>query len=300
MFVAYSNNQLDAQFDGSVNSERTRSADIYTPRSVVCVPTMGALHAGHATLVRAAARYAHEHKLQHVIVTIFVNPTQFNDPADFARYPKTIDADVQVCKDAGATGVFVPNVSDIYPGEHGSGLPRISEDSLPPAAKQPRLEDAVRPGHFAGVCQVVKRLFDLVKPTAAHFGEKDWQQLRVISQMVDMLRLPTSIVPVQTVREAGGLAMSSRNRFLSPQESVTALAISAALRACKQSSTPAEAEEVMLDLLVRHNITPQYAVVRNADTLLPFANPDRPANAPARALIAAKVGTVRLIDNDAF
>jgi pantoate--beta-alanine ligase len=320
MFVADSNVALIRALDPDPQKQVADPAESshaiphttpYIARSLACVPTMGALHEGHATLIRTAAAYAKLHALSHVVVTIFVNPTQFNDPADFQRYPKTLEADLKICAEAGATGVFVPSVTDIY-GEHNiSNIAKPAEDTLPPVAREPKLEDAQRPGHFAGVCQVVRRLFDLLRPAAAHFGEKDWQQLQVITQMTALANLPTRILPVPTVREPGGLAMSSRNRFLSEAQRTTALAISRALRECTSDVTPAEAERTLHRVLLEYNITPQYATVRHAHTLLPFADPNAPLNhghnisndsapPPARALIAAQVGSVRLIDNDAW
>lgn len=222
------------------------------------------------------------------MVTIFVNPTQFNDPADFARYPKTLDEDLERCRRAGAVGVFVPDVREVYPAGQGEGVP-----VLPLVATQPGLEDRHRPGHFAGVCQVVKRLFEMTQPSVAVFGEKDWQQLQVVRAMTGMLGLGIEIIAGPTVREPDGLAMSSRNRFLSPNDRARALAISRALRECAGDSTPAEAERTMAATLQNAGIAPEYAVIREAESLLAV----RERTLRCRALIAAKVGAVRLIDN---
>jgi pantoate--beta-alanine ligase len=252
----------------------------------VLVPTMGALHAGHAALVKQAASTG-----VPAIVSIFVNPTQFNDPADFARYPKTLDADVALCGGAGASAVWAPGVRDMYP----PGV-EISVGDLPAVAKTPGLEDAHRPGHFAGVCQVVRRLFDVVKPRAAVFGEKDWQQLAVVRAMVAMDRAAgverPDIVPGATVRDPDGLAMSSRNRFLTPEDRVRGLAISRALARAASIADPAAGEAAIRETLASAGIVPEYAVVRDAATLLTPV-PGR----PVRRLIAARVGAVRLIDN---
>lgn len=251
------------------------------------VPTMGALHDGHASLIKYAAEIARDQGLADgAVVSIFVNPTQFNDKADFDRYPRTLEADLGLCEAAGASIVYVPKVNDIYPP-----LDTVTLPTIPPVATAPQLEDAHRPGHFAGVCQVVKRLFDIVCPQVAVFGEKDWQQLQVIRAMTQQLRYPIEVLGAPTVREAGGLAMSSRNRFLSPQERTRALAISEALCESWNTTTPAEAEAVMRRVLAAHDIEPEYAVVRDAATL------ERAGEGPKRALIAARVGSVRLIDN---
>lgn len=255
------------------------------------VPTMGALHAGHFALVRrAAALRDADPRRPPVIVSIFVNPTQFNDPADLARYPRTLDADAAGCQAAGADAIFAPSPSVVYPPGAITPVP-----PLPAVATEPNLEDAHRPGHFAGVCQVVARLFDLVRPSAALFGEKDWQQLAVISAMTRAASVPIRIVPCETVREPDGLAMSSRNVFLSPDDRRRALALSQALcNACGATDAHA-AQAAMLHTLAPLSITPEYAVIRDAETLL-----DPIQSRPARALIAAWAGKVRLIDNCAW
>lgn len=251
------------------------------------VPTMGALHDGHATLVKHAAEIARERGLNDgCVVSVFVNPTQFNEKSDFERYPRTLDADMAICEAAGASIVYAPHVSDVYPEGELQPVPEV-----PAVATKPRLEDAHRPGHFAGVCQVVKRLFDLVRPQVAVFGEKDWQQLQVVRAMTQQLRYPIEIVGAATVRERGGLAMSSRNRFLSAEEREQALAISEALCESWNSATPEQAERVMGHVLRKRGVEPEYAVVRDAATL------ERAGDGPKRALIAARVGKVRLIDN---
>lgn len=251
------------------------------------VPTMGALHNGHASLIRHAAEIAREKGLTDgCVVSIFVNPTQFNEKNDFERYPRTLEADLSLCEVAGASIVYAPSVADVYPAGEAVSVPPV-----PPVATQPRLEDAHRPGHFAGVCQVVKRLFDIVRPQIAVFGEKDWQQLQVIRAMTQQLRYPIEITGAVTVREPGGLAMSSRNRFLAPHDRERALAISEALCESWNATTPAEAEAVMHRVLASKGIEPEYAVVRDATSL------ERAADGPKRALIAARVGSVRLIDN---
>jgi len=263
---------------------------------------MGALHEGHASLIRQAAAIARARRdVRGVIVSIFVNPTQFNDPADFSRYPKTLDADLALCEAAGATAVFVPSVETMYP-------PRIPIDAppLPAVARDPGLEDARRPGHFAGVCQIVKRLFEIVRPAAAIFGEKDWQQLQVVRAMTLEQGLGVEIIPGPTVREPDGLAMSSRNRFLSPSERARASVLSWALCTANKMPTLGEAERVMRVVLERAGLDIEYAEIREASSLRARAGGvPRPIGASnpqhsMRALIAARLGTVRLIDNAAW
>lgn len=256
----------------------------------IFVPTMGALHAGHAHLVRSAAHLAASRGAPGCIVSIFVNPTQFNDPADFARYPKTLEADCAMCEQAGAACVYAPGVEDVYPS--GAALPM---PPVPEVAKQPRLEDAFRPGHFEGVCQVVSRLFDLVRPSASLFGEKDWQQLQVVRAMVRLQERAIEIIGIPTVREEDGLAMSSRNRFLGKKERQVAVGVSRALHEGRKGRTVKEGETVMRWTLARYGIAPDYCVIREAHTLMPVDHAS--SHHHCRALIAAPVGSVRLLDN---
>lgn len=257
------------------------------------VPTMGALHAGHLALIRRAAEAAAAGA--PIVVSIFVNPTQFGPNEDFTRYPRMLDADVKAATSAGAQIIFTPDVETIYPPEAPVAVP-----PLPGVATQPQLEDAFRPTHFAGVCQVVARLFDLVQPSMAVFGEKDYQQLLVIKAMVEQHRnrwRDLNIVPHPTVREPDGLAMSSRNAYLKPQERDRALGLFRALRVAQQMASPrarvADIEQSMRDVLHEHELKIDYAVVRDAATLMPLAS----LESPARGLIAARLASVRLIDN---
>lgn len=255
------------------------------------VPTMGALHEGHASLIRQAAQLARDRQLQgRCVVSIFVNPTQFNDPKDLERYPRTLDADLAICQAAGASAVYAPSVEDIYPP-----APATPPPPLPAVATTPGLEDAHRPGHFAGVVQVVHRLFTLVRPRMAIFGEKDWQQLQVIRAMTQRDLPSIEIVPGKTIREPDGLAMSSRNRFLSPHDRVRGLSLSRALAAASTEATPDAAEHAMRRVLQSAGVDIEYAVVREGHTLL--RTDSDPDTTPWRALIAARVGSVRLIDN---
>jgi pantoate--beta-alanine ligase len=253
------------------------------------VPTMGALHAGHQALIRKAREVALPGK--RVVVSIFVNPTQFGPNEDYTRYPRMLEKDVEAAASAGAQMVFAPEVDTMYPPGQVIAVP-----TLPAVATQPHLEDAVRPTHFSGVCQVVGRLFDLIKPAAAIFGEKDYQQLQVVRAMVqqESHRWPgLEIVPLATVREHDGLAMSSRNAYLKNEERQRARALWQAIAAGKQEASVSAVEGVMHSILEEHGLIVDYAVVRDARTLMPIKTLDQ----PARALIAARLGSVRLIDN---
>ncbi len=189
------------------------------PPPVALVPTMGALHEGHLTLVRAARQRA-----ASVVVSVFVNPTQFGPGEDFDRYPRTWDADLAALADEGVDLVFHPEVADVYPpGSVGVGVQ--------PGPLGDVLEGAIRPGHFAGVLTVVAKLFGLVRPDLAVFGEKDYQQLTLIRAMARELALGVDVVGIPTVREDDGMALSSRNRYLDPAQRTAAASISAALRA---------------------------------------------------------------------
>ncbi len=257
------------------------------------VPTMGALHAGHAALIERAAAAGGP-----VIVSVFVNPTQFGPGEDFDRYPRTLEADCALAEQAGASVLFAPSVEAMYPpGEE------ITAPPLPAVATQPKLEDRIRPDHFRGVCQVVARLFDLVQPVVAVFGEKDYQQLRVLEALIKQ-QAPRwgelSIIPHPTVREADGLARSSRNAYLTAEDRPFALGIIRALRQVQEQAAPdrdvRRLEEQMRAELIRHGLSVDYAVIRDADELMPLERLTR----PARALIAARLGSVRLIDNIAI
>jgi pantoate--beta-alanine ligase len=254
------------------------------------VPTMGALHEGHLALMRRARELA-----RPLVISIFVNPTQFGPGEDWQRYPRTLDADLEAASGVGVEMAFAPDVDTMYPPDG-----QVTVPALPPVATSPGLEDTHRPGHFAGVCQVVARLFDLVRPSVSVFGEKDYQQLLVITEMVRRERDRWNglrVVGHPTVREADGLAMSSRNRYLDPRQRDQALGISRALQlACDaraEGQSPALATQAMQAVLAEHALDVDYAVVRDARTLEPIDAFDR----PARALIAARLGDVRLIDN---
>lgn len=261
------------------------------------VPTMGALHEGHLALIRRATECG-----RPVVISIFVNPSQFAPGEDFDRYPRTLEADIPLAEQAGADVIYAPSVEEVYPPGAELVVP-----PLPDVATRPGLEDACRPGHFAGVCRVVSRLFDIVCPRWAVFGEKDYQQLLVIQAMVDQQNRrgdqPTSerwpnleIISHPTVRDSDGLAMSSRNRYLTEEDRHRALGLSRALDAAVRSDTPARAEATMKDVLTSNRLAVDYAAIRDAKTLQPIESFDR----PARALIAARLDHVRLIDNRAI
>jgi pantoate--beta-alanine ligase len=249
---------------------------------------MGALHEGHLALMRRARALA-----RPLVISIFVNPTQFGPGEDWQRYPRTRETDLETAARVGVEVVFAPDVDTMYPPAGSVPVP-----ALPLVATTPGLEDAHRPGHFAGVCQVVARLFDLVRPSVAVFGEKDYQQLLVIEEIVRQEgdRWPNlQSVAHPTVREADGLALSSRNRYLRADERDRALGLSRALDAARDAPVgPSSAEQLMAAVLASHALKVDYAAVRDARTLEPIDTFDR----PARALIAARLGDVRLIDND--
>jgi len=267
--------------------------DLSAPDLCGCgfVPTMGALHEGHGSLVRRAAADG-----RPVVVSIFVNPTQFGPSEDYARYPRTLDSDCALLEPLGVAAVFVPSVEAIYPRGLEAARTEAAATELPEVATRPQLEDACRPTHFGGVALVVGRLFDLVRPARAYFGEKDYQQLRLIEDMVaaDRGRYGSlEIMPCPTIRERDGLAMSSRNRYLAPEHRDAALALSRALQIAHSAQRVATAERLMRDTLDAHGLETEYAVVRDARTLMPVTGFER----PTRALIAVRLGSTRLIDN---
>ena len=200
-------------------------------KTVGLVPTMGALHDGHASLVR---RSVEENDV--TVVSVFLNPTQFNDKTDLAKYPRTLEADCALLEQCGATYVFAPSVEEVYPE------PDTRQFSYPPTDSV--MEGAFRPGHFNGVCQVVSKLFMMAEPDRAYFGEKDFQQIAVIRRMVDDLGFKLQIVPCPVVREPSGLAMSSRNTLLSPEERATASHIYQTLRASTEWAQTMSVQEV--------------------------------------------------------
>ncbi|NUR50057.1 MAG: pantoate--beta-alanine ligase [Hamadaea sp.] len=245
---------------------------------VAVVMTMGALHDGHATLLREARKQA-----DFVIATIFVNPLQFGPNEDFQRYPRTLDADLEICRAEGVDLVFAPTPDVMYP----DGDPAILIDPGPLGTE---LEGAVRPGHFAGVLTVVCKLLHLTAADAAFFGEKDYQQLTLIKAMARTLDLDVEIIGVPTVREPDGLALSSRNRYLSADERTLALALSRALRAGAQAALSGA------DVLAAAGAELTAVEADYLQLRAPDLGP-APRTGEARLLVAARVGTTRLIDN---
>ncbi|WP_109525084.1 MULTISPECIES: pantoate--beta-alanine ligase [Nocardia] len=256
-------------------------------RTIGLVPTMGALHEGHLEIVRRAKRTN-----QVVIVSIFVNPLQFGANEDLDKYPRTLDADVELLRSEGVDLVFAPSVADMYPDG-----PRTTVHPGPLGAE---LEGASRPTHFAGMLTVVAKLLQIARPSEAFFGEKDYQQLTLIRQMVRDLNFDVKIVPLPTVREADGLAMSSRNRYLDAAQRESALALSAALAAGRHAGglgadgVLAAARAVLDDA---PGVELDYLELRSS-TLEPVEAVLAGGN--ARLLVAARVGPTRLIDNAAI
>ncbi|MGI9157056.1 MAG: pantoate--beta-alanine ligase [Marmoricola sp.] len=252
---------------------------------VSLVSTMGALHEGHASLIRTARR--HVGAGAPVVVSIFVNPTQFAPGEDLDRYPRTLEADREACAAEGAAVVFAPSVDEVYPG----GEPQVSID---PGPSGRRLEGASRPTHFHGVLTVVAKLLGLVRPDVAVFGEKDYQQLALIRRMSTDLCLGVDVVGAPTVREPDGLALSSRNRFLDAGARQAATALSGALFAARQAASGGSGAAVA----AAHDVLRQSAGV-DVD-YLELTAPDlgpAPERGEARILTAARVGGTRLIDN---
>jgi pantoate--beta-alanine ligase len=251
--------------------------------SVALVPTMGALHEGHRSLIREARARADQ-----TVVSIFVNPLQFSPNEDFSRYPRTFDADLEACRAEGVDVVFAPAADDMYPPDR-----QVSVQSGEMGAI---VEGAVRPGHFDGVLTVVLKLFNLVQPDVAIFGQKDAQQLAMIRRMVADLDLPIDIVGAPTVREPDGLALSSRNRYLSADERQVALALSTALRAGAAESVPSKIRAAALAVLeaAAPRLALDYLVLVDPAT---FAVVNASYRGEAVLAVAAKVGTTRLIDN---
>ncbi|MBX2907880.1 MAG: pantoate--beta-alanine ligase [Taibaiella sp.] len=255
--------------------------------SIGFVPTMGALHKGHISLVEASKKRG-----LITVCSIFVNPTQFNDKSDLAKYPVTTEADLELLLGAGCDVVFLPDEKEVYP-QGAENTPVYDFGSL-----EAVLEGAMRPGHFRGVGQVVGRLLEIVQPQALFLGRKDYQQCLVIADLVKQMHLATEVVRCDTRREPDGLAMSSRNRRLTePQRTVAGLIYQCLVSIqSKNGATPfAIVQKECDDILRKKGFEPEYIALANADTLSPLANYD--AAQPMVALIAARIGDTRLIDN---
>ncbi|AAN53945.1 pantoate--beta-alanine ligase [Shewanella oneidensis MR-1] len=257
--------------------------------TVAFVPTMGNLHQGHITLVKEAAK-----KCDHVVASIFVNPMQFGQNEDLDAYPRTLEADSQALTAAGAELLFTPTPAIIYP----KGLAQQTYVEVPGISDV--LCGASRPGHFRGVATIVCKLFNIVQPDIAFFGNKDYQQLLVIRTMVEDLSLPIEIIGIDTIREASGLAMSSRNGYLTAQEKAAAPALKKAIDAMaqgiKQGISIEQVTEEAKASLTAAGFTPDYLEVRHADTLAKAETQDK----ALVILAAAYLGKARLIDNLRF
>ena len=248
---------------------------------------MGCLHEGHLSLITKAKSLA-----DHVVVSIFVNPLQFDDPDDFSKYPNTLEDDVVKLDDFNVDLIFTPDASSLYPEGDGE------VEKIDMGAITEILEGEKRPGHFDGVATVVKRLFDMVLPTFAVFGEKDFQQLMLIQQLIAKFDLDIKIISMPTFRESDGLAMSSRNIRLDVNERTKAAEIYRQLSTIKSSFNEGEVDFHLLEQAAFKNLKksgflPEYVVIRDANTLL---SPEK-STSQLVALVAAKLGEIRLIDN---
>ncbi len=250
------------------------------------VPTMGYLHEGHLSLVRRAKQECH-----HLVVSIFVNPAQFGPGEDYQRYPRDEARDLCLLEPLGVDIVFIPTPEEMYPEGFCTWI-----DVTGPLAQ--RLEGAFRPGHFRGVATVVAKLFNIVQPHRTYFGEKDAQQLRIVRQLVADLNIPVEIVPCPTIREPDGLAMSSRNTYLSPSERERAVALYRALLSAQEMikaglRDASQIRRQMEDLLRQYGAKVDYVSIAHPDTLEEVER----IEGPVLALVAAWVGPARLIDN---
>ncbi len=254
--------------------------------TIGCVPTMGALHAGHVSLIEECRR-----RTDFVVATIFVNPSQFAPHEDLTKYPRPLERDLQMCRDAGANLVYVPEVPALYPPGFQTWV-TVEEISKP-------LEGTFRATHFRGVTTIVLKLFNIVQPDVACFGAKDYQQQTIIRRMVTDLDLPVEVVVCPTVREPDGLALSSRNVYLSRKERMIALSLSQSLALAQERLDAGERDlasitQAMRAKLQAHpEIQIDYVVIADPDSLLELTTPQ----STMVALIAARVGATRLIDN---
>lgn len=254
-------------------------------QKIALVPTMGALHKGHVSLIKIAQRYA-----DIVVCSIFVNPTQFTDPKDLEKYPRPLEHDIEMLQDAGCDFVFMPSVSEMYPTAEQWHIDLGKAEFL--------LEGEFRKGHYQGVTQIVKKLFDAVEPDLAFFGQKDFQQVLMIRNMVEHFGLSLQVISCPIIREDDGLAMSSRNIHLSAADREHALVLSKALQYVKDNFEDKSVEELLRGAkdIIGHTVgvTLDYFTIANGETLQPEYN-KRTKNLVA--LVAAKVGETRLIDN---
>lgn len=275
-------------FNTKANLKEALAAARAEGKKIGLVPTMGALHAGHASLVK---RSVSENDV--TVVSVFVNPTQFNDKNDLKNYPRTLDADCQLLESLGATYVFAPSVEEVYPE------PDTRTFSYPPIDTV--MEGPRRPGHFNGVCQIVSKLFYMVQPDRAYFGEKDFQQIAVIRAMVADLKLPIELRPCPIVREESGLALSSRNSLLTEAEKRTAVCISQALKTSvdfAKNHTVAETHDLVVGALnATKGLEVEYFEIVNGITLQPVTSWDDAPYIVGCITVYCGQRPVRLIDN---
>jgi pantoate--beta-alanine ligase len=278
-------------FDSVDRFSRALDAARAAGRTVGLVPTMGALHAGHRSLIARAAA-----ECDHVAVTVFVNPLQFGDPDDIDHYPRTLPADLDLCRADGAASVLAPSVAEMYPD-----WPSVPGTTVSVAGPSQGWEGSARPGHFDGVCTVVAKLFSMAGRCRAYFGEKDFQQLTVVRRMATDLSMPVEVVACPTVRDPDGLALSSRNARLSATERQAATVLWRALRTGRDAVAsgerrPGAVAQQMTDVVAREPLAHlEYAAAVDAATLVVPASLEPPTE--VRLLVAARVGPVRLIDN---
>jgi pantoate--beta-alanine ligase len=287
-------------------------------KTIGLVPTMGALHKGHTSLFEKA-----KSENNSVVSSIFVNPLQFNDKRDLERYPRTLEKDIEKLTAVRCDILFAPSTEEMYPSHpsapyrwqnessvrrnDSSGEAILEDKEIDLGMLDKVMEGKQRPGHFQGVCIVVKKLFDIIEPNKAYFGEKDFQQLTIIKYLVKTQSIPVEIVPCPTVREPDGLAMSSRNTFLTPDERKNAPLIFKILQEAKQKLYSREKENMTIATIqewvkekINHNpfLKLDYFEIVNSETLQPLVSLDEAES--RRACIAVRAGTVRLIDNISF
>ena len=255
-------------------------------RSVGLVPTMGALHEGHASLVRRSVR-----ENDVTVVSIFLNPTQFNDPKDLERYPRTLDADCRLLEQCGADIAFAPSVKEIYPEPDTRQFSYLPTDSV--------MDGAMRPGHFNGVCQIVSKLFSYVEPDRAYFGEKDYQQIAVIRRMIDDLGFKLEAVPCPVVRQEDGLALSSRNSLLSDEERVIAANIYRVMNESRTLGLPVQqTHDYVVDAINKiDGLEVQYFSIVDGDTLADVSSWDDAPSIVGCITVFCGTKPIRLIDH---
>lgn len=274
-------------FKRSLDLQNWLSGQIAKGKTTGFVPTMGALHAGHIQLIETCRTIS-----DRCICSIFINPAQFNDPLDFEKYPVSTEKDIEMLERAGTDILFLPSVAEMYPGE-GKYFEKYDLGPL-----ESILEGRFRPGHFQGVCRVMHRLLNLIKPGHLFMGQKDYQQCLVVQRLIRQLNIPVQFHTVATVRDPDGLAQSSRNRRLTPEQRKNAIEISKALQKIREELVPGDNQSVIESAkknLASAHFKTDYISIARATDLQPLENWD--GKEKAIALIAAFQGEVRLIDN---